>query len=81
MSTGDCVAVSPQWNHMDVFGLVDPSSRAEEPVNPDRPNHCNNINCVMFWHIKRFSHVLCNLCKADLLKSIIKSNNGIFGPI
>lgn len=25
----------------------------EEPVNPDRPNHCNNRRCVMFWQVQR----------------------------
>jgi len=27
------------------------SDRSEAPVNPDRPSHCNNPDCVMFWMV------------------------------
>jgi len=34
-----------------IIGLVDRSKRSDPPVNPNRPNHCNNQNCVMFWRV------------------------------
>lgn len=35
------------------LGLVDRERREEDPVNPDRPRHCNIKACVMFWQVNK----------------------------
>jgi len=49
-----------------VIGLVDRECREGDPANPDRPSHCNNENCVMFWQIKG-SPDFDSLCQRDIL--------------
>lgn len=47
-----------------ILGLVDYAERIISPVNPDRPNHCNNKNCVMFWRPSTIKFD--KLCQQDL---------------
>lgn len=49
------------------IGLVDPERRQESPVNPERPKHCNNEECTMFWILKNNKKpYLCGLCRNDI---------------
>lgn len=49
------------------IGLVNRSVRAEKPINPERPNHCNNTKCTMYWTVPS-KPFLCLKCQSDLLK-------------
>jgi hypothetical protein len=33
--------------------FVNLSARKETPINPERPRHCNNESCVMFWRASK----------------------------
>ena len=45
--------------------MVDLKHRKEKPVNPERPTHCNDEKCVMFWVVTD-TPVLCTKCQADV---------------
>lgn len=48
-----------------IIGLVDRSRREGDPVNPDRPPHCNNEKCVMYWISNRNGR-FDELCQRDI---------------
>lgn len=59
-----------------VIGLVDRHKREGEPVNPDRPNHCNAKNCTMFWTVHaRKAPRLDSLCRRDIRALIEKGQS------
>lgn len=49
-----------------IIGLVDPEVRNEPPTNPNRPGHCNNCYCNMFWKVGSEQHYLCRKCLREL---------------
>jgi hypothetical protein len=56
-----------------VIGLVDRCEREGDPVNPDRPNHCNTSQCTMFWTVHaREAPRLDPLCRRDIQALIDK---------
>lgn len=67
---------SPFWRNegsvlLHEFGhlleIADSSHRKDEtPVNPDRPNHCNNKRCVMFWRIQSRNMDFDEQCRKEL---------------
>jgi hypothetical protein len=57
-----------------VIGLVNRNVRDEEPVNPDRPKHCNNVKCVMFWQVNKGAR-FDSLCRRDIQDLINTSRN------
>jgi hypothetical protein len=57
-----------------ILDLVDINQRKEDPVNPDRPSHCNNRRCVMFWQIQGPDAQFDEDCLRDLRRSARKSN-------
>lgn len=54
-----------------IIGLVDRRYRTSPPVNPDRPKHCNNNNCVMFWQVDQGT-VFDENCARDILYMILE---------
>jgi hypothetical protein len=59
-----------------VIGLVDRCNREGDPVNPDRPNHCNTRRCSMFWTIHpRKAPRLDPLCERDIQELIEKGRS------
>jgi hypothetical protein len=50
------------------------ANRKEPPINPDRPNHCNNKKCTMFWRARVDRTHLDAKCLKDLKKLIIAAN-------
>jgi hypothetical protein len=54
------------------FGHLIDIARDREgpPGNPDRLNHCNNSNCVMFWTIKDSSGRMDEECRQEILDLI-----------
>lgn len=61
------------WTHEfgHLVGLVNPKGR-DAPINLDRPDHCNDESCIMYWRCGR-SLIFCDLCRRDL-KQIIRLN-------
>ena len=47
----------------------------DDPVNPDRPNHCNNKRCIMYWIVPRIKNdkmpELDDECLKDLYELIL----------
>jgi hypothetical protein len=41
------VVLLHELGHM--LTIAKAGNRAAEPINPKRPNHCNDSSCVMFW--------------------------------
>ena len=60
-----------------IIGLVDRTKREGPPVNPDRPNHCNNNHCVMFWRVNKGGSLDDN-CVKDLQEMIKNSLKKFF---
>lgn len=54
-----------------IMGMV---NREQVPVNPKRPPHCNNKDCVMYWQVNRLGR-FDERCQADidLLRDISQS--------
>lgn len=50
------------------------SDRDDPPVNPDRPNHCNNETCTMFWRASSDRTKLDDECLRELRKLIEDAN-------
>jgi len=50
------------------------SNRKDSPINPDRPNHCNNSKCTMFWRANRHRTKLDNECLRELRELIEDAN-------
>lgn len=55
-----------EFGHM--IGLVDSNKRLDPPINPDRPEHCNDYGCIMFWRLGATS--FCDLCREDIKRMI-----------
>lgn len=55
------------------IGLVDRDHREGEPVNPERPNHCNVRECVMFWIVDKNGR-FDDRCLKDLERMIAEAN-------
>lgn len=53
-----------------ILGLTDLSTRKEDPVNPKRPQHCNNKNCTMYWRVQGPDSVFDSACLGDIRKQI-----------
>jgi hypothetical protein len=49
-----------------ILRLAHSSKRKEPPVNPDRPNHCNNTSCTMFWRAGKTRIRLDSQCRQEL---------------
>lgn len=47
-------------------------SRKEEPSNPQRPRHCNNSRCVMYWSVSRSDADFDDNC-SDEIYTMLKS--------
>ena len=58
-----------------VIGLVNRFNRISDPVKSDRPNHCNNKACVMFWQV-RSNAVFDKKCIRDILNMIYRGVAG-----
>jgi hypothetical protein len=58
-----------------ILGLVDIKSRNEKPINPERPSHCNDDDCNMFWCISSDNDDFCYKCMCDLKQLIIIRNS------
>jgi len=63
-----------------IIGLVARDSREGAPVNPDRPSHCNDTKCVMFWRIPGEDAAFDDACLGDLRSSISDRNPVISTP-
>jgi len=50
------------------------SNRKDAPINPDRPNHCNNSKCTMFWRASRHRTKLDDECLRELRQLIEDAN-------
>lgn len=58
-----------------IIRLARSSNRKEPPVNPDRPNHCNDENCTMYWRADNHRTTLDDKCLDDLKKLVKKANS------
>lgn len=67
-----------EFGHL--IGMVDRRNRETPPVNPKRPNHCNDKNCVMYWRWNK-KNAFCDICAADILEIIKLKNKGVKGPL
>jgi len=64
--------------------FVDVGARNQTPVKPDRPHHCNNEQCVMFWRASRQRTTLDGDCVLQLADKITKHRSGratVIGPL
>jgi len=53
--------------------IADAEHRKDEvPANADRPNHCNNKRCVMYWQIQGPDMDFGERCK-DELRALVSS--------
>lgn len=57
-----------------IINLVRLKPRKEEPINPDRPRHCNNNKCVMFWKVSGVDRKFDDACLGDIKKAITARN-------
>lgn len=53
-----------------IIQIARSSNRKESPVNPDRPNHCNDKSCVMYWRSSKDRINLDSKCLKDLERLI-----------
>lgn len=57
-----------EFGHL--IGLVDRDRREEPPINANRPSHCNNESCLMFWIVPRTCGdelpAFCEKCLRDI---------------
>ena len=52
-----------------ILGIADDShSPGRKPSNPDRPDHCCNSDCVMFWVLSEKDQDFDEDCKKEILK-------------
>jgi len=58
-----------------IVELVDCIGRGEKPIKPDRPSHCNDDSCNMFWRIRSSSKDYCYKCLKDLCEMISDRNS------
>ena len=49
-----------------LLGVAHRENRTTEPVNPDRPNHCNDENCTMFWRAGSDRVRFCQVCIEEI---------------
>jgi hypothetical protein len=49
-----------------LLGIARRENRTSEPVNPDRPNHCNNENCTMYWRAGSQRNRFCETCLKEI---------------
>jgi len=52
------------------IGLVDRDRREKPPINEEKPSHCNDESCVMFWDSDSSIDVFCKLCRRDIIDQI-----------
>jgi hypothetical protein len=57
-----------------IIGIARTANRKEPPINPDRPNHCNDKKCTMFWQARVDRTHLDAKCLKDLKKLLIDAN-------
>jgi len=55
--------------------FVNLQERDESPVNPERPSHCNNPDCVMFWIAPIHAAKLDDACLKQLAAKIVSVQN------
>ena len=50
--------------------FINLSAREETPINPERPRHCNNESCVMFWRASKGRTTFDEACIEQLFDKI-----------
>lgn len=58
-----------------IMKIAQAENRKEDPVNPERPNHCNNRKCTMFWRAGEHRTELDAECLAELRALIAERNH------
>ena len=53
-----------------VIGLVSRDNRHAPPVRTDRPNHCNNEKCIMYFGLGYYEIWLCPNCISEIRRFI-----------
>jgi len=49
-----------------------------DPVNPDRPNHCNNADCVMFWTIRHQDGDFDEACLKEIARLVARKRSRLY---
>lgn len=70
--TREAAVLAHEFGH--IMGLVDRGRRPDPPINPDRPNHCNDANCVMFWQVNPIGE-FDDKCQQDILNLIAERSS------
>ncbi len=58
-----------------IIRIARAAGREADPINPDRPNHCNNTKCTMFWRAGEHRTELDEECLSELKQLIEKRYN------
>ncbi len=62
------VVLVHEFCHM--LEIAKAGNRRVAPINPDRPNHCNDENCTMYWRAGTHRTKLCQICMFEVRKLI-----------
>lgn len=62
------VVLLHEFGHM--LSIARVGNRSCTPINPERPNHCNNENCAMYWQADTHRTQYCEVCISEIRKLI-----------